>query len=109
MPMTRRMIAMTIPRGRRMMDSKVIRMAPRVSPAAMIGLAVPAVRAELLARRATVLLWTMVEVPPPAMMARVQWSHGEMSERMPKVMTLPATAAAGVAMVSRRLSRMGTK
>jgi hypothetical protein len=43
------------------------------------------------------------------MIARVQWSQGEISETIVKVITVPATVAAGVAIVSRKLSSTGMK
>jgi len=82
--------------------------APAASPVATSGLPKPAVVTDDAARRLTVATCTRPAVPPPAIAASVHARSGDMSVKTETETTVPATTAAGVATVSRRLSTHGT-
>jgi len=82
---------------------------PASSPPATAKFPNPNVVPEDSPRTATVPICTTAAVPPPAMMAMVHLSSGEMSVSTEAVSTMPAPTAAGVAMTSRALSSQGMK
>ena len=71
------------------------------------GLAIPPVLTELPPRKAAVPNWITVAEPPPAIIPKAHLRSGAISPVIPTIMTEPATAAAGVATVSSKLSNQG--
>ena len=76
--------------------------APPSSIVARMGFPNPAVVAVEAVLARTVEPWMRPATPPPAMMAKVHFNIGSIFEIIEAVITVPATIAAGVAMVSRR-------
>src|SRR6266404_2243856 len=77
------------------------------SAVAIRGLPKPPVPIEETPRVATVVPCTIPATPPPAMIARAHLRNGLRSVTREAVMRVPAMIAAGVAIVSRRLSTQG--
>jgi len=71
------------------------------------GLAVPRVKVELIPLAATVAVWIVADIPPPAMIAIAHWIIGSLPSSEIAVIPTPDTTAAGVAIVSSRLSMKG--
>ncbi len=78
------------------------------SPVATTGFATPNVNVELIPLVATVAVWMVADIPPPATMATAHCMIGSLPSREIAVIPIPATTAAGVARVSSRLSTRGT-
>ena len=91
----------------KIMDIRVPRIEAASSPVETTGLARPPVWAVDAPRTNTLEPWTRPAMPPPAIIARVQRKNGETSPTIEAVAIIPATIAAGVAIVSRRLSNQG--
>ena len=86
-------------------DSKT---APIHSTIDTSGLATPPVVAVETPRTATVLICTAPAVPPPIIIAAAQLANCDISPLLTAiVVSVPATIAAGVAMVSKALSTHG--
>ncbi len=89
------------------MESTVPRIEATSSPVETTGLPSPPVEAVDTPRTVTVDPWIKPATPPPAMMARDQRKKGLTSVTIDAVAIVPATMAAGVAIVSSRLSSQG--
>ena len=72
------------------------------SAVATIGLAIPPVVEVEAARVRTVPLCTAPAMPPPAITARVHFRNGSIDVSIELITMIPATIAAGVAIVSSR-------
>lgn len=82
--------------------------APTHSTVDTSGLAIPPVVAVDTPRTATVLICTAPAVPPPTMIAAAQLANYDISPLLTVIVVrVPATIAAGVAMVSKALSTHG--
>ena len=77
------------------------------SPVDTAGLANPAVEAVEVPRTKTLDPWIRPATPPPAMIANDQRKKGATSPTIEAVAIVPATIAAGVAIVSSILSSQG--
>jgi len=88
--------------------ARAVRMEPPSSAVAMTGFARPPVPVSERPRARTVVACTIPATPPPATTARLHFRNGLTSVTMDAVTTVPATTAAGVATVSRKLSIQGT-
>src|SRR5947209_5462876 len=82
---------------------------PPSSTVARTGFPRPPVPALDAPRATTVVPWTNPAIPPPAIAASVHFRNGLISATSDAVTTVPATTAAGEAMVSSRLSTHGTQ
>ena len=81
---------------------------PPASAVASTGLPSPPVVNEETCRVSVVIPWKTAVVPPPATTASVHLRNGLTSTVIAEAVTrMPATTAAGVAMVSSRLSTQG--
>jgi len=80
---------------------------PPSSIVASNGLARPPVPAVDAPRANTVVPWTSPAIPPPAMIARVHFKNGLVFVTIEAVIIVPATIAAGEAIVSNRWSTHG--
>ena len=102
-----RKTTMIIARVGRMMLIMVPAIEAANSPVDTTGLARPPVLAVDAPRTITLDPWTRPATPPPAIMARDQRRKGETSPTIDAVAMVPATIAAGVAIVSSILSSQG--
>lgn len=89
------------------MERIVPKMDATNSPLDTTGLANPPVETVEAPLKVTLAPWIKAAAPPPAMMARDQRKKGVTSVTIEAVAMVPATIAAGVAIVSRRLSSQG--
>lgn len=94
-------------KGANRIEINDIKIEDPVSAVATIGLAIPPVVAEEVNRMAAVFPFITAAVPPPAMIAKDHVTKGFKSLTVAIITAVPAIAANGTAMVSRRLSTHG--
>ncbi len=95
-------------RGRKMETTDITKEVP-VSMVETIGFATPPVVAVDVMRVALEVPEIAAAVPPPAIMANAQVTTGLKSDTVESITAVPANAANGTEMVSKRLSTYGIK
>src|SRR5690606_28397128 len=91
----------------RKIEAKDITTAPPVSTVETTGFPSPAVLTEEVNRVPALALFTILAVPPPAIMAKAQVIIGERSAMVETITAVPAMADSGMAISSKALATKG--